>query len=101
MSCTHEIIWRSFCSNVGWLYTHLVAAYSGRLDAFSRIESEDSMDTVVARDAQGENNRSSRHVTESTALLLPTKVNSSVQTFMAMYAHLWFFLLRGLDSDDC
>lgn len=78
----------SFCQNVGWLYTHLVAAYSGRLDAFSHVDSGESLDmraVVEAEMQRHEGLKNAKNNAESAALL-PAKVHSSVQSFMAMYA---------------
>ena len=87
---------RRFCLNLGWLYTHLVAANSGILVRLSSSKlSKDDMQRVasnaidgIARDpALYEGPEFDEDVDESTQLLrVPTseKLNESIRTFMSM-----------------
>lgn len=77
---------RSFCANLGWLYTHLVAAYSGRLDAFTRVASDDTLSSEAAIVAQAHRTSDAPEasVTEMTSMVLPAQVTSSAHAFMAM-----------------
>lgn len=79
----------SFCLNLGWLYTHLVAANSGIL-----VQASPPSDLRrEAREAVNGVERNLMHTnannTTETAHLLPSsvseKLNGSIQTFMAMY----------------
>ncbi|KAL5528798.1 hypothetical protein ACEPAF_7935 [Sanghuangporus sanghuang] len=90
----------SFCLNIGWLYTHLVAANSGILVRASPSQGD------LHREAQEAVNGVERDLirytgtsgTTETARLLPSsvseKLNGSIQTFMAMELHLQIKLIE-------
>ncbi|KAL5507641.1 hypothetical protein ACEPAH_7097 [Sanghuangporus vaninii] len=90
----------SFCLNIGWLYTHLVAANSGilvRTSPSQRDLHREAQEAVngIERDLIRYSGTSS---TTETARLLPSsvseKLNGSIQTFMAMELHLQIKLIE-------
>ncbi|THH02540.1 hypothetical protein EW145_g6738 [Phellinidium pouzarii] len=94
-----------FCLNIGWLYTHLVAANSGIpvTLTFSQTDLKgDAQDALngVERSALSQNGATSivDISTSETSLLLPKsvsmKLNDSIRTFMAMELHLQIKLLE-------
>ena len=78
----------SFCLNIGWLYTRLVASNS-----FSPENPVDDPD----QDEEDAN--------EETALLLPRRLNKSVEEFMAMYVRppllRLLLLMTSIGSSTC
>ncbi|KAI5117857.1 hypothetical protein M0805_007700 [Coniferiporia weirii] len=94
-----------FCLNIGWLYTHLVAANSGIAVSLTSLqadlvdEAQDAVNGVergpVSYTSSPSNSDSS---TSETSLLLPksvsSQINDSIRTFMAMELHLQIKLLE-------
>ena len=79
-----------FCLNIGWLYTHLVAANSGvpvpMADEVAWPEVVEDGDTERAITAQDGN--PAEGPDETTALLpraAAAEINASIKVFMAMY----------------
>ncbi|TDL21690.1 hypothetical protein BD410DRAFT_789429 [Rickenella mellea] len=86
-----------FCLNIGWLYTHLVAANSARAEAFLTADSDD-LESDDGSDAHGAGPDA---VTERSSLLPKSsraRLSHSIRTFMAMELHLQIKLieLQGL-----
>ncbi|KAL5523436.1 hypothetical protein ACEPAG_7609 [Sanghuangporus baumii] len=90
----------SFCLNIGWLYTHLVAANSGILvyASPSRRDLHREAHEAVNGIEQDLIRYTGTSSTTETARLLPSlvseKLNGSIQTFMAMELHLQIKLIE-------
>lgn len=92
-----------FCLNIGWLYTHLVAANSGIIvslnspEAYLMDDAHDAVNGIEQHDRQHPSpNSSTDSPTEISRLLsspLSERLNESIQTFMAMFV---LFLIMSI-----